>query len=516
MYKRTFEMRGILPIVAVALVAVTAQKPAYGFSDGACPHALKSAASLTPLRPDEISYKLLGDPKAEKTIVLIHGLDSAKETFTPIMESLARKYRVLAYDQRGHGQTVDRGMDFSSTVMANDLKALLDHLGIERATILGHSMGARTAVRFAEMHPDQVESLVIEDMVMFQRAKVQDLDAGLIANLKAIPKEYSSRDALIEELEPIYGDASKSLSYRRARENPGGTVTLLFRPHVSYLYGLQGNMEDLTAAFRSVRVPVLVVRADPKAGAVISKVGAAHLMHLMHSAQVETIEGASHNVHGSKTEEFMAKLTSFLEGKPAGGTKNTAFVAADDSEVFDEVRKMGLAPRGSAVLTNSGRLADSGITAIIHAATGAMKNGPLLEPTLKSVAASVANALKLAQANGHKSVALPFIGGKIFLDRIKVTPEELSGAIVESIIKNNADLTVKIVAFDAHDAELFRRALKAFSGTDNVLVVQGSITDFKTHGCTAIVNAASMELLFGGGVSGGIVDSTGNRSDFDR
>lgn len=64
-------------------------------------------------------------------------------------------------------------------------------------------------------------------------------------------------------------------------------------------------------------------------------------------------------------------------------------------------------------------------------------------------------------------------------------------------------------AFDGRDAELFRRALKPFPGAGNVSVVQGSITDFKTHGCSAIVNAANMELLFGGGVSGVIERATG-------
>lgn len=110
-----------------------------------CSTHLKDAASLLPLRPEEISHKVLGDPNAEKTIVLIHGLDSAKETFTPVLERLALKYRVVAYDQRGHGQTADRGADFSSEVLAGDLKALLDHLGIGKVTLLGHSLGSRKA-----------------------------------------------------------------------------------------------------------------------------------------------------------------------------------------------------------------------------------------------------------------------------------------------------------------------------------------------------------------------------------
>lgn len=508
------------PLVAIAAAfGAAAGQPAHGgFPGDACPHALKSAVSLTPLRHDEISYKLLDGPPGAKTIVLIHGLDSAKETFTPIAGELSKKYRVLAYDQRGHGQTVDRGVDFSSEILAKDLKSLLDHLGIEKVVLLGHSMGARTAVRFADLFPGQAEALVIEDMELFRRTReLQILDTDLLEKLKAIPKTYPSREALVKTLEPLYGEEAESLSYRRARQDPDGTLTLLFRPHVSYLYGVQGNAEDLTAALQTIRVPVLALRADPRMGSALSAKGVEQLTAALPSVRVETIEGARHNMHGSKTEELMARLVSFLDsGSFVGGTKPA--VAAEGAESHPEYAKLGLAPRGSAVLTGSGKLADSGITAVLHAATGSMtRGGPLFDPTLKSVAASVANSLALARMSGHESVALPFIGGKIFLDRIGVAAETLAHTIVESIVKNRAGLTVKIVAFDAQSAGTFRQALAAFpEAGGGVRVVQGSITEFKDHGCSAIVNAANMELQFGGGVSGVIAHATGEPGKIEQ
>ncbi len=82
-----------------------------------------------PLRPFDIHYEEHGKGNPE-TIVLIHGLDSITRTWDPIVAELAKKYHVVVYDQRGHGQSAARGTDYSAGVMASDLQALMDHLDI--------------------------------------------------------------------------------------------------------------------------------------------------------------------------------------------------------------------------------------------------------------------------------------------------------------------------------------------------------------------------------------------------
>ena len=103
-----------------------------------------------------------GDP-----VVLIHGFASTHAVNwvnTLWVKTLtAAGYRVVALDNRGHGQS-DKLYDpaaYHSAIMAEDARRLLDHLGIERADVMGYSMGARIAAYFALRHPDRLRSAVI-------------------------------------------------------------------------------------------------------------------------------------------------------------------------------------------------------------------------------------------------------------------------------------------------------------------------------------------------------------------
>jgi 3-oxoadipate enol-lactonase len=73
------------------------------------------------------------------------------------------RHRILRYDQRGHGKTSVPAADCNFDVLAGDLAALFDSFGIDRAIVVGVSMGGITALRFAAQHPERVEALVVSD-----------------------------------------------------------------------------------------------------------------------------------------------------------------------------------------------------------------------------------------------------------------------------------------------------------------------------------------------------------------
>ena len=103
-----------------------------------------------------------GDP-----IVLIHGFGSTKEVnwVGPGWVDLLTKagYRVVALDNRGHGGSskLYRPEDYDRADMAEDVRALLDHLGIARADVMGYSMGARIAANLAVAHQDRMRSAIL-------------------------------------------------------------------------------------------------------------------------------------------------------------------------------------------------------------------------------------------------------------------------------------------------------------------------------------------------------------------
>jgi pimeloyl-ACP methyl ester carboxylesterase len=103
-----------------------------------------------------------GDP-----VVLVHGFASNKEVnwvATAWVSALTRAgRRVIALDDRGHGQSTKLydPADYHSAIMAEDVRALLDHLDLPRADVIGYSMGARITAFLALAHPDRVRSAVL-------------------------------------------------------------------------------------------------------------------------------------------------------------------------------------------------------------------------------------------------------------------------------------------------------------------------------------------------------------------
>lgn len=97
-------------------------------------------------------------------VVLIHGLASDLAFwYLGVMRLLSQRFRVTAFDMRGHGYSDTPPVGYGSADLAGDLKGLLDHLGIERAHVVGHSFGGSVALHFASLHPRRVLSLTLAD-----------------------------------------------------------------------------------------------------------------------------------------------------------------------------------------------------------------------------------------------------------------------------------------------------------------------------------------------------------------
>lgn len=103
-------------------------------------------------------------PNTGKPIVMMHGIRGYGETFLAVAEALQPDYRVIAFDQRGRGQTDwDLNRNYYTETYVSDLGAIVDALGLGKFDLLGHSMGGINAIVYASQHPDRVRKLVIED-----------------------------------------------------------------------------------------------------------------------------------------------------------------------------------------------------------------------------------------------------------------------------------------------------------------------------------------------------------------
>jgi pimeloyl-ACP methyl ester carboxylesterase len=135
--------------------------------------------------------------EAAGTVVAIHGLTANHTCWYPLAGAVAPRRRLIGYDLRGRGDSDKPASGYSLAIHDADLLGLLDHYRIERAVLMGHSLGAHIAVRFAAHHPDRVDRVVLVDGGLDVRAEVFDSIAPAVNRLGV---EFPSLDAYLDML----------------------------------------------------------------------------------------------------------------------------------------------------------------------------------------------------------------------------------------------------------------------------------------------------------------------------
>jgi len=94
-------------------------------------------------------------------LLLIHGVGAQLGNWDGVAELLSRHFKVVRYDLRGHGSSSKVRGPYSLDMFADDAAALLDHLGIARAHVAGHSLGSMIAITLAARHPRRIDRLAV-------------------------------------------------------------------------------------------------------------------------------------------------------------------------------------------------------------------------------------------------------------------------------------------------------------------------------------------------------------------
>jgi non-heme chloroperoxidase len=121
-----------------------------------------------------------GGPDDGPAVIMLHGFSDSSFSFSRVLPLMPAHLRVVAVDQRGHGQSDRPASGYSMDVFASDLLALMDALLIDRATLVGHSMGSFVARAAAEKAPDRITRLVLIGTALSPRnASVAELRAAI-------------------------------------------------------------------------------------------------------------------------------------------------------------------------------------------------------------------------------------------------------------------------------------------------------------------------------------------------
>ena len=178
-----------------------------------------------------------------RPMVLLHGGLGSGEMFGPILPALAEQHRLIVPDLQGHGRTadIDRPLDVRS--MADDIAALIDHLGLEKPDVVGYSLGGGVALQLALRHPEKVGRLV--------SASANIRRSAIYPEMLAQQGQVSAAAAEFMKDTPMYE------LYQRVAPRPEDFPRLLDK-----IGAAMAQDFDFTAEVRGLRVPTLIVAAD--------------------------------------------------------------------------------------------------------------------------------------------------------------------------------------------------------------------------------------------------------------
>ncbi|MBB2991965.1 pimeloyl-ACP methyl ester carboxylesterase [Mycolicibacterium iranicum] len=111
------------------------------------------------LHGDRVAYRDVGS--GDETLLLLHGMAGSSDTWRAVLPQLSKRYRVIAPDLLGHGQSAKPRGDYSLGAFAVWLRDLLDELGVSHVTVVGQSLGGGVAMQFVYQHPDYCQRLVL-------------------------------------------------------------------------------------------------------------------------------------------------------------------------------------------------------------------------------------------------------------------------------------------------------------------------------------------------------------------
>jgi pimeloyl-ACP methyl ester carboxylesterase len=247
-------------------------------------------------------------------LVMLHGITGHARTWDDEARLLAARYRVLALDQRGHGDSdPPPDSDYSDAALLSDLEAFAQALELGRLTLVALSLGGRVAINYAGTHPTGVERLVVIDIgpqiAPVGRARVGELMASA-------PERFETIDdvaAHIRANAPLYSEAMlRQRAQHAVRPLPGGGFTWKYDRALRDAIR-QGRMRapaDLWAEWRAITCPTLLVRGA--LSDVLSEETAKRMADELPTARLVVVAGAGHTVPGDQPATFQSLLREFL------------------------------------------------------------------------------------------------------------------------------------------------------------------------------------------------------------
>jgi esterase len=266
------------------------------------------------LRQMRFHFLEWGRPDAP-VIVLLHGGHQSAHSWDLVSLHLAARYRVLALDQRGHGDSEwARDVTYSNHEMSLDAEAFIEAMGLRSPVVIGHSMGGRNTMLLLRRNAAVARAAVIVDVGPDLSEKGRAAIAGFVqGNQEFDDLEHFVRN--VRQYDPYRSreHIERTVKYNMLERADGKYISKCdSNPRRLGIVRASGPLENISLADAAgFDLPVLLVRGANSN--ILAADAAERFAAALRRGTLVTVPDCGHNVHGQNTKGFIAALGAFLE-----------------------------------------------------------------------------------------------------------------------------------------------------------------------------------------------------------
>jgi len=240
-----------------------------------------------------------------QTLIVLHGLFGQSDNWTSLARRWSEMFTVITPDQRNHGQS-PQSDDFNYSLMADDLKETVDALGIRSFALLGHSMGGKTAMLFAQKYPQYLKKLIVADIAprYYAPHHTEIIDALKGLNLKEINDRQT---ADVELAKAIKEPSTRQFLLKNLYRKQDNSFAWRFN-----LSAISSNIQEVGAALPESKVNINTLFLRGETSNYIQTSDEAAIRQHFPNSEIQTIPKAGHWLHAEQPLAFSDAVLQFL------------------------------------------------------------------------------------------------------------------------------------------------------------------------------------------------------------
>jgi pimeloyl-ACP methyl ester carboxylesterase len=243
-----------------------------------------------------------GDP-----VIIMHGLFGSGDNWRTIARMMESQYESIVVDMRNHGRSPhDPEMNFE--VMTDDILELMSDLNLEKASLLGHSMGGKVAMQFALRYPEKVDKLIVVDIAPKHYPPHHDKVIEAIESIA--PEKLTDRSEAEDAFARFLGNDQSTIQFlmKNLSRLPDGGFE--WKPNMPVIIDAYYRLMEDVMPSEPFTGPALFVRGERSRYILDEDIP--HIKELFPNSSLVTIPGAGHWIHADAPELFTKTILSFL------------------------------------------------------------------------------------------------------------------------------------------------------------------------------------------------------------